>query len=88
MFINELVLYTLIRRSESPKAEECADWVRSEVLPDIMNACSYTPSEEETKRCLLTADDPAYVDKLVNEPEGDNKLHYEFVSYIKRLSKW
>ena len=32
---------------------------------------------------LLLDDDPDYVDKLVQEPKGEHKLHYEVVSYIR-----
>lgn len=44
--INESGLYSLVLRSDMPKAKQFKGWVTSEVLPQIRQTGGYTPVQE------------------------------------------
>lgn len=52
--VNESGFYSLILRSDMPKAKEFKRWVTSEVLPQIRKTGGYIPiNEEETEQDIL-----------------------------------
>lgn len=54
LVINESGFYSLILRSDMPKAKQFKRWVTSEVLPQIRKTGGYIPiSEEESEQDLL-----------------------------------
>ena len=55
IFINEPNLYRLVFRSRKPQAQAFADWVYSEVLPQIRKTGAYgTPAVTDNKKALKT----------------------------------
>lgn len=71
-FINESGLYTLIARSNKPKARKFQRWVTSEVLPSIRKTGSYglqITKEDRLKLNVLNATDPDTRFKALSELE-------------------
>lgn len=55
LFINESGFYSLILRSDMPKAKQIKRWVTSEVLPQIRKTGGYIPISEEMSEAEIMA---------------------------------
>ncbi|MFM7980668.1 MAG: hypothetical protein ACKPKO_15250, partial [Candidatus Fonsibacter sp.] len=66
------------------EAETFTDWVCSEVLPSIRKTGSYMTKEQAIKRWKLIDDDNEEAKYKVNNPKGENALHYAVVLHIRK----
>ncbi len=72
--INESGLYTLIIRSNKPKAKEFRKWVTSVVLPSIRKTGSYSINQESPIIDVLPEPEPEAM--ALVKPESVNQLEY------------
>ena len=101
-FINEYGLYSLIHRSKLDGAKKFKKWITKEVLPSIMNSGSYSVKKEINSERLREIQlkeiqildnitdaklKQAFLDRLINEINGDKKETSEYSRDIITILK-
>lgn len=81
IFVNESGMYSLVLRSNMPKAKEYKHWVTSEVLPSIRKHGAYLSNEAIEK----TLTDPDYLIKLANTLKEERLKRIEAESKVAVL---